>query len=212
MFWLKKSTPAKPSGRIWSLLRPKQSRAPWKHHPVALPFTWQTTKPPQTRAEDARKIQQQLEKHPHIWIWKAEQPKSVNPLNSALVFPRWNVNFFVGWMRLVEFLVCVFVLIHLLFWNKEISINVYLAKLEETSVGLNKTYFNFGGIFLVDNWLFLLIFCFLHFQRCVNVFLYFTFPMSLPFYKLPATLKFGHLYTCIFILILYKCLYLNKIL
>lgn len=35
--------------------------------------------------------------------------------------------------------------------KQRISMGVHLIKLEEMSVGLNKTYFNFGDIFLVDN-------------------------------------------------------------
>lgn len=56
--------------------------------------------------------------------------------------------------------------------KQRISVNVRLRKLQETSVGLNKTDLNLGGTVLVDNWLFQLILCFLHFQRCVNIFLY----------------------------------------
>lgn len=209
MFWLEKSTPAKASGRIWSFLRPKQSKSPWKHHPVAQPFAWQTTKPPQTRAEDARKIQQQLKTHPQIWIGKAEQPKSVSPLNSALVFCTLQHEFLCGMDEFIQSSLAGWIpglygfFSPLVGLKQRISINVHLVKLEETSVGLNKICFNSGGIFL---WLFLL-FCFLHFQRCVNIFFIY-FYICHYHCKLPATLKFGNMYT--HNLILNNLLYLYK--
>lgn len=76
-----------------------------------------TTKAPQTRAEDATKIQQQLEKHPHIWIWKAEQPKSVNSLNSALVFCTLKCEFLCGMDEFIQSSLVGWIPVLCLFWS-----------------------------------------------------------------------------------------------
>lgn len=98
--WKKSQLQLNPGEGFWSLVKEKQSRSHWKHHPVAQPFAWQSTKP-HLELEDATKTQQQLKIHPQIWIWKAEQPKisKASKLSPGILHIETWTSLWDGWVH-----------------------------------------------------------------------------------------------------------------